>query len=268
MNSDWIIKARITKKFPVRTYHNKNGSGKLLNFELIDRHGTQIQATCFNKAVDKFDQILEQDKVYILSKGTVKVSNTKFTSIKNDYCITFSPYSDIRPTDEDNKISKQAFNFVSIKEIETKGEGKSIDLIGVVTSSSELATINLRNGGFKDKRDYTIVDNSEPKGVKIQIALWGMPAKNFNFDEGTVVAFKGLKIAKYKGIALNGGDYTGVFVAKDIGLKESCKLANWYKKAKGEIQDTRSLTIIENPELKGIILTNEYIVLKMSFSLV
>lgn len=64
MNSDWIIKARVSKKYPVKQWSNDKGDGKLLNFELIDRHGTQIQATLFNKAVDKFDPILEQDKVY------------------------------------------------------------------------------------------------------------------------------------------------------------------------------------------------------------
>lgn len=85
MNSDWIVKARVSKKYPVKEWNNARGSGKLLNFELIDRYGTQIQATLFNKAVELFDPHLEQDKVYIFSKGTVKVANTKFTSIKNEY---------------------------------------------------------------------------------------------------------------------------------------------------------------------------------------
>lgn len=65
MNSDWIIKARVSKKFPVKQWSNQRGEGKLLNFELVDKYGTQIQATVFNKAVDKFDPILEQDKVYV-----------------------------------------------------------------------------------------------------------------------------------------------------------------------------------------------------------
>lgn len=65
MNSDWIIKARVSKKYPVKEWANQRGQGKLLNFELVDKYGTQIQATLFNKAVDKFDSILEQDKVYI-----------------------------------------------------------------------------------------------------------------------------------------------------------------------------------------------------------
>jgi len=111
MNSDWIIKARVSKKYPVKEWTNARGSGKLLNFELVDKHGVQIQATIFNKAVEKFDPILEQDKVYIFCKGQVKIANQKFTAIKNDYSLTFNPYSEITVTDDDSSISKTAFNF-------------------------------------------------------------------------------------------------------------------------------------------------------------
>lgn len=33
---DWKIKARVTKKHPMKTYKNERGGGKILNIELID----------------------------------------------------------------------------------------------------------------------------------------------------------------------------------------------------------------------------------------
>ena len=65
MNSDWIIKARVSKLFPVKEWSNDRGSGSLLNFELVDRHGTQITATIFNKAVEKFKDVLIENNVYV-----------------------------------------------------------------------------------------------------------------------------------------------------------------------------------------------------------
>jgi len=38
--SDWKIKARVTKKYPLKEWSNQKGSGVLLNTDLIDREGT------------------------------------------------------------------------------------------------------------------------------------------------------------------------------------------------------------------------------------
>ena len=198
----------------------------------------------FNKAVDKFDPILEQDKVYIFCKGTVKVANQKFTSIKNDYCLTFSPFSEINPTKDDSHISKTAFNFSTLKEVEFIGEGKSLDLMGIVVSISEATSFSLKNGGAKDKRDYVLVDNSVDEGIKVWVTLWGVPSK-YAFQIGTVVAFKGLRVTKYRGVTLNGGDYTEVYEGSKLGLKQVNKLLAWYKDAKNNLDCIRSLTEVD-----------------------
>lgn len=40
MNSDWIIRARITKKGNIRPFNTEKGPGKLLNIDLVDYFGT------------------------------------------------------------------------------------------------------------------------------------------------------------------------------------------------------------------------------------
>lgn len=44
---DWRIKARVTKKTK-KEWKNAKSTGVLLNLELIDSQGSQIQATFFN----------------------------------------------------------------------------------------------------------------------------------------------------------------------------------------------------------------------------
>lgn len=242
MNSDWIIKARISKLYPVKEWSNAKGSGSLLNFELVDRYGTQITATIFNKAVEKFKDVLTENNVYVFCKGTVKVANTKFTTIKNDYSLTFTPYSDITSVADDKSIDKVVFNFSTLKETKAKGEGKSLDLVGVVLSISEICEINLKTGGTKSKRDYIVADNSEDGGLKVMVTLWGKSAEVDNIQPGEVIAFKGLRVTNFKGLTLNGGDYTSVNNAVEMKLKQAGELLTWYRTVKENVNSIQSLT--------------------------
>ena len=89
-----------------------------MNVDLIDKEGTQIQATFFGDAVYKFAPILKENKVFLLANGQVKIANKKFTSIKNDYCLTFDMNGDIQEVEDDAQIKKQGFAFVGIKAIQ------------------------------------------------------------------------------------------------------------------------------------------------------
>ena len=69
--SDWKIKARVTKKHPIKAWKSSAKSGCLLNIELIDNSGKQIQATFFNDQAKLYDGILEENKVYTFANGKV-----------------------------------------------------------------------------------------------------------------------------------------------------------------------------------------------------
>ncbi len=72
-NYDWRLKARLVKVYPKRFY--KNNKGCLMNVELMDMYGTQIQATFFNDACEKFEHIIKQGSIFLWSSGTVKIAN-------------------------------------------------------------------------------------------------------------------------------------------------------------------------------------------------
>jgi replication factor A1 len=83
------------KKPPLISYKNQKGSGQILNIDLIDREGTMIQATMFNETAERWDSKLEENKVYIFANGKVNLANKRFTSIKNDYSLTFDNKTEI-----------------------------------------------------------------------------------------------------------------------------------------------------------------------------
>lgn len=99
---DWKIKARIVSKID-KKITSKGGS--LLKITLVDKYGSQIDATFFNEAADSFDCQIQDNKVYLFSNGNVKMANKRFTSTKNDFCIVFEKNASIVPVDDDGSIA-------------------------------------------------------------------------------------------------------------------------------------------------------------------
>lgn len=89
---DWTIRVKVITKAS-REWSNANGSGTLMNVDLMDEYGTMIQGTFFKEMALKYNEILQEGKVYVMSGGTVKLQQKKFTSIPHECAITFNEYS-------------------------------------------------------------------------------------------------------------------------------------------------------------------------------
>lgn len=68
----WTIKARVSVKGTVRTYHNARGEGKVFSFDLVDSAGGEIKVTAFTDACDKFYDLIQKGRVYMVSKASLK----------------------------------------------------------------------------------------------------------------------------------------------------------------------------------------------------
>lgn len=116
---DWAIKVRVTKKYAMRSWNNPKGQGDLFNVDLIDRGDCQINATFFNEGARKYHQILEEGKVYKMSGGQIKMANKRYTTIKNDYCITFDERADIFEVEQGGSAirSGTVYQFTGISDL-------------------------------------------------------------------------------------------------------------------------------------------------------
>lgn len=72
---------RVTAKQPIRTWSNHRGDGRCFSVDLLDEHGGEIRASMFNDACDKFYSVFEMGKVYLVSKGRLKVAKNKPDSL-------------------------------------------------------------------------------------------------------------------------------------------------------------------------------------------
>lgn len=85
----WTIKARCTSKSNIKTWHNRNGEGKLFSVNLLDDSG-EIRATGFNDLCDMlYDLFREGEVYYISSPCRVQIAKKQFTNLDNDYELTF-----------------------------------------------------------------------------------------------------------------------------------------------------------------------------------
>ena len=84
----WTIKARVTSKSEIKTWHNKNGEGKLFSVNLLDESG-EIKATGFKDQCDAFYDLFTEGSVYYISTCRVNLAKKQFSTLNNDYELTF-----------------------------------------------------------------------------------------------------------------------------------------------------------------------------------
>ncbi|MED6242075.1 60S acidic ribosomal protein P1, partial [Ataeniobius toweri] len=208
----WTIKARVTKKTEIRNWSNSKGDGKLFSFEIVDESG-EIRITAFNNEVDRFFSLVEQGKVYYISKGTLKVANKQYTMLKNDYEMTLNAHSSIVPCEDSPGIPTVQCDFVRIEELENRDKDAIIDVIGVCKSADSVSRITTKASREVSKRAINLIDTS---GKVVTVTLWGEEAEKFDDSGQPVVAIKGARLSDFGGRSLSVLFSSTIMVNPDI----------------------------------------------------
>jgi replication factor A1 len=222
----WTIKCRVTSKSDIRTWSNAKGEGSLFSIEMLCSSGVDIRATFFKEAVDKFYNMLEVNQIYTFSGGRLKVADIKWNTCKSTYEITFDQNSEIHKDNDDGQIKQQLFDFVKIADIEQVPAETNVDLLCVVKTVGEVATLQSKKTG-KDliKCDLTCVDDS---GVEVNLTIWGDNATKANamFAHQPVVAFRRARVSDYGGKSLSTSQSGAVVV--DPSIPEAHAMKAWW----------------------------------------
>ncbi|KAM9347966.1 replication protein A 70 kDa DNA-binding subunit-like [Symphorus nematophorus] len=233
--SKWTVRARVTNKSNIRNWSNSKGEGKLFSFEIVDESG-EIRITAFNKEVDKFFSLLEQGKVYYISKATLKVANKQYTTVKNDYEMTLHAHSSIVPCDDGQGIPAVHCDFLPIAELENRDKDAIIDVIGVCKSAEDVSRITTKTSREVSKRALTLIDTT---GKEVAVTLWGEEAEKFDGSGQPVVAIKGARLSDFGGRSLSALFSSTVMVNPDI--PEAFRLRAWFDQG-GFALNSQSLT--------------------------
>ncbi|KAK2145994.1 hypothetical protein LSH36_641g01037 [Paralvinella palmiformis] len=222
----WCIKARVTNKSAVRTWSNSRGEGKLFNMTLLDDSG-EIRATAFKNEVDKFYDMIEINKVYFIRKATLKTADKRYSSINNDYEMTFNQETEMIPSDDDKSLPSLSYNFIPINELEKHDSGSVIDVIGVVKHVADLSSVIGRQSNKEvKKRDVQLVDENK---VLVRLTLWGNDAETFDGSSNPVLVVKGCRLSDWGGRTLSALASSQISINPDI--PEAHRLRGWYDTA-------------------------------------
>ncbi|KAL8838161.1 MAG: hypothetical protein Q9176_005244 [Flavoplaca citrina] len=220
----WTIKARCTNKSDIKTWHNKNGEGRLFSVNLLDESG-EIRGTGFNEQCDQLYEVFREGGVYyITSPCRVQMAKKQFTNLNNDYELTFERDTVVEKAEEQEGVPQVRFNFTSIGDLQTIEKDTTIDTIGVLKEVGETSQIVSKTTSKPyDKRELTLVDNSN---FSVRLTIWGNSATTFDVPPESIIAFKGVKVSDFGGRSLSLLSSGSMTVDPDIN--EAHKLKGWY----------------------------------------
>lgn len=230
----WTIKARVSYKGDIKTWHNQRGEGKLLNVNFLDTSG-EIRATAFNDNATAFNEILQEGKVYYVSKARLQPAKPQFTNLSHPYELNLDRETVIEESFDENNVPKTHFNFIKLDNIQSQENNSNVDVLGIIQTVNPHFELTSRAGKKFDRRDIQIVDDS---GFAISVGLWNQQALDFNLPEGSVVAIKGVRVSDFGGKSLSMGFNSTLIANPEI--PEAYKLKGWYDQ-QGKDQDFTSL---------------------------
>lgn len=200
----------------------------------MDEQGSKIQGTFFKETVDKFDELLQENNVYIFTSGLVKEAVVKFATVKHEYCIVFDATTTIEQVDDDGTVKGSmgdqpgCFSFVSIASLEETKAMEVVDILAVVRQVGPLGQVTTKSGEVRKRRNVILCDDSN---ASIILCIWGDKV-NMNLKLGNpVVAIKSAKVSDYFQKSLNLYEDGRLFAncsferAKDMKLWYECLVA-------------------------------------------
>eukprot|EP00550_Attheya_septentrionalis_P007580 CAMPEP_0198296596 /NCGR_PEP_ID=MMETSP1449-20131203/33246_1 /TAXON_ID=420275 /ORGANISM="Attheya septentrionalis, Strain CCMP2084" /LENGTH=643 /DNA_ID=CAMNT_0043997261 /DNA_START=49 /DNA_END=1980 /DNA_ORIENTATION=+ len=234
----WTIKGRVTSKSAIRTWSNAKGDGSLFSIDILDASATDVRATFFKEAVDKFFNTLEVDKVYTFTGGRLKTANIQYNTCKSGFEITFDQNAEIHLDNDTGEIQQQTFEFVQIAQLEQVEPGKYVDILAVVKSVGEVGSIVSKKSGQELKKcELVLVDDS---AVEVTLTVWGEEATKAQalYGNSPIVGFKRSRVSDFGGRSLSANS-----AVVNPRLPETERVRAWWQSVgSNSANPTRSLS--------------------------
>ncbi|KAI9725528.1 MAG: Replication factor A protein 1 [Chrysothrix sp. TS-e1954] len=220
----WTIKARCTHKSDIKTWHNKNGEGKLFSANFLDDSG-EIRATGFKEQCDMLYDVFQEGGVYYISAPCrVQPAKKQFSNVPNDYELTFETGTTVEMAEDDQNFANVRYNFTNVADLQNVEKDSILDTIAILKEVGEVSQITSKTTSKPyDKRELTLVDNTN---FSVRLTIWGNTATTFSAQPESVVAFKGVKVSDFGGRSLSLLSSGSMSIDPDID--EAHKLKGWY----------------------------------------
>jgi len=241
-HAKWVLRARVTDKSSLRTFAARSGSGngQVFSASLLDESGSEIKASFFGVACEKYYGLIEQGKVYTFACGNVKIANRQYNRCSHRYELVFDRDAVIEAAADDSSIKAVSYEIISLKAVQARSLPCAVDLCGVIVSFRQPLSFTSKAGRELVKREITLADDTK---TSMSIALWGERAKmeDKNFEGNPVVCFKGVSLNEFQGGRSGSLSESGA-MQLNADVPEAKKLQQWWAK-EGSSADLTSLSL-------------------------
>ena len=187
------------KKNPIKNFITKatKKDCTLQNYIFTDIKGDEIQATCFGKAAENFNKIIQEGGIYEIKKANIQLAERAYNPTKCDYRLVFNESCQIENAPDNGKFGGIKFSIIPIEEISDFPIGKLIDVFGFILEDRGFQEHQTKNDKIIKNQKLVIGDDTF---CKIELTLWepiGNPDNNFNI--GDLIAVKNCRIREFNG---------------------------------------------------------------------
>jgi replication factor A1 len=245
--SGWTIKAKVMRRAPTRSFNTNGKQGKVFDCELVDLKGTEIKASWFNEAAEKFN-FLTEGKVYTFHRGQVKVANKRYNQLKHQYELNFNADAVIAEVAEEAAFEniQHTYTFTELRELRSKVLPCTVDLCVMVKEQSPIRELPPKADSNPSEilrqaqeprylHKFICVDASEHS---LEVAVFG--EKREEDFKGKCLVVKRCGIKEYQGGRGGATDWKNVML--DPELPQVAQLRAWWT-ASGESVAVQSLSM-------------------------
>lgn len=224
MQNNWKIEARVKEKFPIKNWKNGDKEGKFFNITVIDASG-EIKIVCFNEMVEKFYDEFEENDIYHISKGQIRIANKNYSTSKHEYEIFLNEETEIERCEIPmNIIPKIDYDLKTIEQIYNCEKNEIINLIAMCTFVEDLNEFTAKSTGrHLKKRELTLQDETG----SLQLTLWNEMAEK-EYEINTIFMISNGKINEFqnkKNVTTTGN----TIIRKNPNTAESIMLKKYFK---------------------------------------
>jgi replication factor A1 len=134
--------------------------------------------------------------VYLIGNCVVKSANKKFSSVKNDYEISFNRDTFMQEVEDAADVPEISYDMKPIGTIKDTAVDEIVDVVAVCHSCNEVQTIITRATSKElQKREVTLVDETN---FSVTLTMWGKDAEDFSIKGNPIIAIRKAKVGEYQ----------------------------------------------------------------------
>eukprot|EP00792_Barthelona_sp_PAP020_P013036 TRINITY_DN7997_c0_g1_i1.p1 TRINITY_DN7997_c0_g1~~TRINITY_DN7997_c0_g1_i1.p1 ORF type:complete len:595 (-),score=152.14 TRINITY_DN7997_c0_g1_i1:77-1861(-) len=168
------------------------------NFNMTDET-QEIRVSCYSEVATRLNHIIEEGKCYYLSGFSIRVVDGKQAIYApGQYQLNALSNCEViecRDLSLTSKLPMLKLEIIPIQSICQMEVNSMLDVVCVVRSEEEAISLRLRSGRDTEKKDLTVVDQSNQW---IRLTLWGDLAQT-SLPQGTIFALKTCRVGEFNG---------------------------------------------------------------------